>query len=167
MVIPLPYQFLKTKGIKVIQIKSTLSEKDKKQVFSILEELSDYYSDFYITRNNIRLYIKENIEILYKLLSNGDKVLFDEGGIAIIIGYSEKSPRKYVKILTKDEKMADKIIKNINWTFSEELYCKIKENNPLKNILLKNRWKYFGNRGKEILLKRETLELVKKENRYA
>jgi len=151
----------------VIKIKSTLSVKDKKQLYGILDELTDLYSDFYLTRNNIRLYIKENIEILYKLLNNGDKILFDEGGIAVIIGYAEKSPRKYVKILAKDENITDKLIKNINWNFSEELFIKIKDNNPLKNILLKNRWKYFGNRGKEILLKREKLELVKKENNYA
>lgn len=151
----------------MIKIKSTLSVKDKKQLYGILDELTDLYSDFYLTRNNIRLYIKENIEILYKLLNNGDKILFDEGGIAVIIGYAEKSPRKYVKILAKDENITDKLIKNINWNFSEELFIKIKDNNPLKNILLKNRWKYFGNRGKEILLKREKLELVKKENNYA
>ena len=151
----------------MIKLKSTLSEKEKKQVFSILEELSDYYSDFYITRNNIRLYIKENIEILYKLLSKGDKIIFDEGGLAIISGWSDKSPRKYLKLLAKDDIITDKLIKNINWNISEELYCKIKKTNPLKNILLRNKWKFAGDRGKELLLKRETIEFVKRENRYA
>lgn len=150
----------------MIQIKSTLSEKDKQKIFGILDDLTDFYSDFYLTRNNIRLYIKENIEILYKLLNNGDKVLFDEGGIAVIIGYAEKSNRYYIKLLAKDEKIADKFIKNINWNVSEELYCKIKKTNPLKNILLRNRWKFVGDRGKECLLKREVLELTKKEKRY-
>ena len=149
-----------------MKVKSTLSAKDKKQVFSILDELSDYYSDFYLTQNNIRLYIKENPQSLIKLLNRGDKILFDEGGIAIIIGYAEKSPRKYVKILGKNEQVIDRLVKNINWNFSEELYCKIKENNPLKKILLRNRWKYFGARGKECLLKRESIEISKIGEKY-
>lgn len=145
----------------MISIKSTLSEKDKKQIFSILEELSDYYSDFYITRNNIRLYIKENIEILYKLLNNGDKILFDEDGIAVIIGYSEKSPRKYLKLLSKDEKIADKFLKNLDWNIPDDIFIKIKKNNPLKQILLRNKYKFIGDRGKEILLMKKGVKYVK------
>lgn len=145
----------------MIKIKSTLSIKDKKQVFSILEELSDYYSDFYITRNNIRLYIKENIEILYKLLNEGDKILFDEDGIIVIIGYSEKSPRKYVKILAKDNIVADKLLKNLDWNVSDNVFIKIKKNNPLKEILLRNKYKFIGDRGKEILLMKKGVKYVK------
>lgn len=145
----------------MISIKSTLSEKDKKQIFSILEELSDYYSDFYITRNNIRLYIKENIEILYKLLNNGDKILFDEDGIAVIIGYSEKSPRKYLKLLSKDEKVADKFLKNLDWNIPDDVFIKIKKNNPLKQVLLRNKYKFIGDRGKEILLMKKGVKYVK------
>lgn len=151
----------------MIKIKSTLSEEDKKQVFSILDELVDIYSDFYITRNNIRLYIKENIDILYKSLHNGDKIIFNEEGMAIVTGWSDKSPRKYLKLIAKDDIIADRLIKNINWNISEELHCKIKKTNPLKNILLRNKWKFAGDRGKEILLKREQIELVKREKEYA
>ena len=149
-----------------MKVKSTLSEKYKKQIFNLLNELTDLYGDFYITRNNIRLYIKENIEILYKCLHNGDKIIFNEEGIVIVTGWSDKSPRKYLKLLAKDDKITDKLIKNINWNISEELYCKIKKTNPLKNILLKNRWKFAGDRGKEILLKRESIEIKQRENKY-
>ena len=150
----------------MIKVKSSLSKKDKKQVSSILNELVDIYSDFYITRNNIRLYIKENIDILYKLLNNGDKIIFDGEGVVVIVGWSDKSPRKYLKLLTKNEQIADRLIKNINWNVSEELFCKIKKTNPLKNILLRNRWKFVGNRGKEVLLKRETMEFIERENKH-
>jgi len=148
-------------------LKSTLSEKDKKQISSILNELVDIYSDFYLTKNNLRYYIKENLDLLYKLLRNGDKIIFNRTGMAIIIGYAEKSPRKYMKLLAKDDKVADKLVKNINWNITEELYCKIKKTNPLKNILLKNRWNFVGDRGKEILLKREAIELKTGENKHA
>jgi len=151
----------------VIKIKNTLSKKDKKQIFNILNELTDLYRDFYITRNNLRYYIKENISLLYKLLTQGDKIIFDENSIAIITGWSDKSPRKYLKLLAKDEKIADKLVKNINWNISEELYCKIKKKNPLRTILLKNKWKFAGDRGKELLLKRETVEIIKREKKNA
>ncbi len=153
----------------MIEIKQNLSEKDKLKIKILLGEIVDTYGDFYITKSNLRLYIKENPEVLYKLLSKGDKILFDEEGegLAVIIGYAEKSPRKYLKLLAKNEKIADKIIKNVNWNVLEELYCKIKKTNPIKNILLKNRWKFAGDRGKEVLLKREKIESPKKENKYA
>jgi len=144
-----------------MKIKSTLSAKDKKQIFSILGELSDYYSDFYITRNNIRLYIKENLELLFKLLGEGDKILFDDGGLIVITGYSDKSPRKYVKLLAKDESIADKLLKNLDWNLSEDVFIKIKKNNPLKQVLLKNKYKFIGDRGKEILLMKKGVKYVK------
>ena len=148
-------------------LKSTLSEKDKKQISSILNELIDIYSDFYLTKNNLRYYIKENLDLLFKSLHNGDKIIFNKEGIVVVIGWSDKSSRKYLKLLAKNEKEADRLIKNINWNISEELYCKIKKTNPLKNILLRNRWKFIGDRGKEILLKREIIELKNRENKYA
>lgn len=151
----------------MIQVKSKLSKKDEKIVSLILNDIYDTYGDFYITKSNTRIYLKENISVLFKSLNNGDKTLFNEDGIAIITGWSDRAPRKYMKLLAKDEKVADKLVKNINWQISEELYCKIKKVNPLKNILLRNRWKFLGDRGKEILLKREAIELNKKENTYA
>ena len=150
----------------MIQIKSKLSKKDEKIVNSIMGEIYDVYGDFYITKSNTRIYLKENIEILYKCLHKGDKIIFADEGIAIIVGWSDKSPRKYLKLLSKNDQITDKLIKNINWNISEELFCKIKKTNPLKNILLRNNWKFFADRGKEILLKRETIELVKRENNY-
>lgn len=150
----------------MIQIKSKLSKKDEKIVNSILGDIYDVYGDFYITKSNTRIYLKENIEILYKCLDKGDKIIFDDEGIAIVVGWSDKSPRKYLKLLSKNDQTTDKLIKNINWNISEELFCKIKKTNPLKNILLRNNWKFFADRGKEILLKRETIKLVKKENNY-
>lgn len=150
----------------MIQIKSKLSKKDEKIVNSILGDIYDVYGDFYITKSNTRIYLKENIEILYKCLHKGDKIIFDDEGIAIVVGWSDKSPRKYLKLLSKNDQTTDKLIKNINWNISEELFCKIKKTNPLKNILLRNNWKFFADRGKEILLKRETIKLVKRENNY-
>ena len=145
----------------MISIKSTLSVKDQQKVKSILIDLVDFYGDFYLTSNRIRLFIKENLSVLFKLLKKGDKILFDYDGIAVIIGYAEKFERKYVKILGKNEQIIDRLVKNINWSIPDELFVKIKENNPLKKVLLRNRWKYVGSRGKECLLKREPIKFSK------
>ena len=150
----------------MLQIKSTLNKKDKELVNTVISEIPDYFRDFYLTRNNIRLSIKENLSELYKLLKLGDKILFDENGVAVIIGYAEKSPRKYIKILTKNKKVTNKFIKNLNWNLSGELFIKIKKLNPIKKILLENNWNIIGFRGKEILLKRESIEVKVKEKEY-
>jgi len=145
----------------MIQIKSTLSEKDKKQILNILNELIDIYSDFYLTKNNLRYYIKENLDLLYKCLREGDKIMFDKEGIVVITGWSDKSPRKYVKLLAKDNTILDKLLKNLDWSISNDLFIKIKRNNPLKEVLLKNKYKFIGGRGKEILLMKKGVKYVK------
>ena len=123
---------------------------------NILNDICSIYSDFYITKDNLRLPIRENAGMLYNLLNKGDKIIFDDegNGIAIIVGYAEKRKRKYLKMLVKNEKIADRIVKNIGWNISSDLYCKIKRINPIKKILLKNNFKFFAGRGQEILLKK-------------
>jgi len=139
----------------MIYIKQTLSKKHKKIVGIILTEVTDLYGDFYLTKNNLRLYIKDNDHLLYEGLKKGDRIIFDEEGIAVIIGFSDKAQRKYLKVLTNDARVADKLVKNVIWNCSTEIYCKIKKSNPLKQILLNNKFKFVGDRGKEILLVKE------------
>lgn len=136
-----------------------LTKKEKVVINSIYTEISDIYGDFYITQNNLRLYLKENIHILYKALEKGDKVIFGEEGIIFITGWSDKSDRKYVKILAKDSDNADKLIKVLNWNLQQELYIKIKKNNPIKVALQRNGFRFKGDRGAEVLLRREPKEL--------
>jgi hypothetical protein len=145
---------------EMLKVKSTLSIKDKKVVENILAELTDIFGDFYITKNNMRLYIKENKSLLFECLRKGDKIVFDEDGqgLAIITGWSDKAPRKYIKILSKDLKITDKLLKIIDWNIPEDVYIKIKKNNPIKPILLKNKYKFIGDRGKEILFMKEGVE---------
>jgi len=142
----------------MVIIKQMLEKKERKMVESILSELSDVYSDFYITRNNLRLYIKENLDLLYESLEKGDRIAYDsEGGIGLIIGYSDKSPRKYLKLIAKDERLADRIIKCVLWNIPEELFVKIKKNSPYKQVFEKNGFRFAGDRGQELLLCRKGL----------
>lgn len=141
----------------MIYIKSALSEKDRKIIKGIIYDIPDIYGDCYITQENLRLSLRENSHLLFNLLSKGDKIVFDEKGqgLAFIQGFAEKSDRKYLKLLIKNLNIADKLIKNIDWNISSNIYIKIKKNNPVKSVLLRNKFKFKGNRGSEILLYKE------------
>lgn len=149
----------------MISICNTLSKKYKQIVEGYLNELCDTYSDFYITSDNLRLSIKDNKSSLYSLLKRGDVIVFDseDEGLAIIIGFAEKRNRKYLKILTKNKKIANKLIRNALWNIESDLYVKIKKINPLKEILMKCGFVFKGSRGKEVLLYRKYI----KENKNA
>jgi len=139
----------------MITFKTGLSKKEKSQVMGLISEFTDVYGDFYITKNNLRLFIKENINVLFEALQAGDKIAYCEEGIAVVTGFSDKMPRKYVKLLTKNNDIAEKLLQIISWNLDCDLYIKIKKNNPLKGILVKNGFQFLGGRGKEILLIRK------------
>lgn len=139
----------------MIVYKSTLSDKEKKHITSLLYELADIYGDFYITRDNLRLFIKENPNVLFECLRLGDKMAFDDNGMAVVCGFSDKSDRKYLKILTKDVRQAEGFLKVLAWHLNCDLWIKVKRNNPLKNVLERNYFRFVGSRGKEILFVRK------------
>ncbi len=144
----------------MITVKGQLGQKEKQIVKELIEEIPDIYGDFYITKDNLRLYIRENLDLLFECLKFGDKIVFDEKyGIIFIYGWSDKSNRNYIKILSKDQQSADKLLKITLWNFGNiDLYAKIKLNNPIKEVLEKNNFSFLGNRGKEILLKRKAVK---------
>jgi hypothetical protein len=150
----------------MIQFKSGLAKKEIPEISSILIDLVDKYGDFYITRNNLRLFIKDNFDVLCDCLKKGDKIVFGPNGIVIVTGYSDNSPRKYLKILTKDLKDVEPLLQVMFWNLKEkEVYIKLKNNNPLKDFLLSKHCKrengrlvfggfeFVGGRGKETLLR--------------
>lgn len=145
----------------MIELKnSKLSEKEKKQISGLLSELTDIFGDFYITKNNLRLFIKENPDTLFKCVQSGDKLAYNQEGMAVVVGYSDNAPRKYLKVLTKDDKTVSDLIKRISWDMDCDLFVKIKKNNPLRKILEQNYFSFAGGRGKEILLVRRARKNV-------
>jgi hypothetical protein len=132
--------------------KEELTPEEKKQVISLLAEIKDVYGDFYITRNNLRLFISDNADLLFNCIKDGDYIAFDENGMAVITGFSDNAKRKYIKVLCKKPEDLNNYFKLFSYDLKTDLYMKIKKNNPLKDVLLANRFEFFGGRGKEILL---------------
>ena len=136
-----------------------LTKQDKKEIDYILNEIVDIYADFYTTKNNIRLMIRENSHILYEDLKKRDKIIYGEEGILFVTGFSDNARRKYVKILSDNAENASKLIKFLNLQLPNiELYVKIKKENPILKSFQTNEFKFVGDRGKEILLCRKPIE---------
>jgi len=137
-----------------------LSKKEKIEIERIISEIPDTYRDFYITKNNLRIYIKENIHILYECLKKGDKIVYGEEGIVVVTGFSDNAKRKYLKILARDDKSTERLLKILFWNVKSDLWIKLKKNNPSVKVLQsegeyeENKLKFIikGYRGSEILL---------------
>ena len=137
----------------------TLTKKEKSIIESLLDIITDFYSDFYITKENLRLYIKENTHLLYGGISKGDKIIYGKEGILFIHGFSDQSRRKYVKILSDNVENASKLIRFLNLQLTDiELYVKIKKENPILKSFQTKGFKFVGDRGKEILLCRKPIK---------
>lgn len=144
----------------MIILKQGYNKKDKRFIENVLYDVIDLFGDFYVTKDNVRIYLRDNIDILFKYLMKGDRIVYEENnekGIALVTGWSDKSPRKYVKVLTKDEHLAGDLLKAMNWNIRYDLYAKIKKNNPLLKVFQRNQYQFLGNRGQEVLLMRKYL----------
>lgn len=143
----------------MILVKGQLSKKDTKSIWGTIQTLSDPFTDFYLTQNNLRIYIKENFNIFLNNLKRGDRLICNDDGIIMITGWADKSPRKYLKILAKNNKIVNNLLKVLLWNFSNiNLYAKLKWKSPSVEILNKYGFKFLGGRGKEVLLVREKTE---------
>ena len=116
--------------------------------------ITDEYRDYYLTKNNLRLFIKENVDVLFQDLAKGDKIVLGERGMINVVGFADKSERKYIKILTSDLDEVQKLMFAVRAEIHEDLYCKLKKDNPIKDLVMKFGFEFFGDRGQEVLLKR-------------
>ena len=141
--------------------KSRITKKEKLKITEMVRELPDYFGDFYITKDNLRLFIKDNISLLFEGLKAGDKIVYSKDSIIIVTGFSDKNPRKYIKLLNKNEEAANELLNMLAWNLKCSLWAKLKVRNPLVKILQENGFAYYANRGKEILLVRKYINKEK------
>lgn len=143
----------------MIEIKNGLSKKDSEKVRGLLMECynSRLRDDFYITKNNLRLFIKDNLSRVFSDLRKGDKIFYSETGIGLVVGYADHVGRKYVRLMSKDLQECDRILQNIIWNVKSNLFAKVKKTSPLIDVLKANDFVFFGDRGSEILFGRKAI----------
>jgi hypothetical protein len=126
---------------------------DKERIEKTLNKLIDYNRDFYITKNNLRLFIKENLDIVLDDLIAGDKIFYTENSVVCVVGYADKVNRKYLKIVTDTLSEIPKVLFEVFFNTDCDLYIKLKKDNSLIPVLKEFDFVFFGGRGHEVLLK--------------
>jgi len=141
----------------IIYKHGTLSKKEKDVLRWIVSSIPDTNQDFYITKDNQRIFLDiNNLSLLYNCVRHGDRIIYsEEEGLICVLGFSDENHRKYIKILAKDNYAASKLLKVLFWNVKNDLWIKIKKSNPLNYVLKENKFLFRGSRGKEILLCRE------------
>ena len=134
----------------------------KKDLYSILDYcVHNKDNDFYLTEQNERKFFNSvsDIKKLFKChcLFGSINEKGDVEGIAIIWkSLGNNIIRHYLKITAQNEKIGERILKVLLWNFGHyELYIKINKQNRLLTTLKIHGFKFAGDRGKEILLKKD------------
>lgn len=147
-----------------------LKEKNLIDVYDFLEKNEDSFEDFYITKEKQRIFLKKNWSLIKKILKYHECYgLFDKELKGIIIIVKDKGFRPYVKLLAENKKYIIDLLKYLKWNFLEQdLYMKLKINNPLVEQIKKTGFLKIGMRGKEILFFKRRIKqlypLIPKDN---
>lgn len=139
-------------------------------------------SDFYITRNNRRLYLT-NLKIAKSVfndcMKHGEKCFIKENnnqiiGIMLITGFKDNFDRKYLKILANNKDDSRDLFRFLIWEKIKNLFIKTRKNNihfikydeRLKNTRTQGfKPSYFARKsGFRIIVVREKEVLLKKED---
>ena len=133
---------------------------NKKELIDLLEFIKNNINDdFYITKNNERLIIKDYIT-LNLFLKECFHIYIDKdeeinGVIALWKGKAGNIIRNYVKINAKDKKTADRLVDILVANHNVDLYIKIKKSSEFVEVLKRRSFKFLGDRGSQLLLFRK------------
>jgi hypothetical protein len=136
-----------------------INSKDKVKFIEFCKEYKDYFYDNYITLERERKFLTEikiSKMIFNNIMKRGDKaIIYEENdsikGVLIIVGFSDHFPRKYVKCLSNDIYIANKLFRFLNLNYNGQLFMKLKHNNPLCEIIKIHKFNECAFRGKELL----------------
>jgi len=139
--------------------------------FILFCENRDSHSDFYVTKDNKRLFLTDRAiarKVFNDCIKHGDKAYAHEEagqikGILLITGFADKFDRKYIKLFATNHKTLEGLLRVLIWNVTFESFLKIKKDNPIGNLcrrltynengVRKYYFTFLGNRGNEILLK--------------
>jgi len=136
-----------------------LNQKNKIDVYIFLKDCIDRFNEMFVTVNRKRFYLRNNSDLIYKILRTQEVYAIYEDGIkGIMVIFREKGFRTYVKFLSFNNKYNRDLLKYFIWNFlGQEIYCKVKKNNPLSEILKKKIFIQIGNRDHECLLVKKAI----------
>lgn len=126
----------------------------------ILYCLEKNNEDFYLFNNHNKQSIN-NLNIIKKVLKNilqyGDKCFIEEEndeirGLCLIVGYSDKSKNKYLKILADTTRNYHRLLKYTLWNYKLSLGCRTKKDSFLIPLLKKYKFEFRKNLDNDIIL---------------
>jgi len=147
----------------------------------------DPYSDFYITKDNKRLFLTNPDvakQVFKDCIKYGNKCFIKEEkdeikAILLIIGYKDKYERKYIKVLAKSKQDFQDMFAYLQWQELKDLFMKVRNTNKnfvkydekIKRykpsyILRKSGFSIIAVRDREVLLKKENLKYTYKRPFY-
>lgn len=146
------------------------------QNFIYFCQTKDTFNDFYITKNNKRMYLT-NIDVAKQVFKECTKYankcfIKEENGeikaVLLIIGYKDNFERKYLKILAPNKKDFEDLFSYLQWQNVKNLFAKVKITNTNfvkfdkkinrykpSYVLRKSGFQVIAVREKEVLLKKE------------
>ena len=140
-----------------------LNQKNTLDVQLFLNDVIDRFSEFYITANNERYFLKNNRSLINKILKRQEVYgLFENGLRGLLLVFREKNFRTYIKFLSYSNNYNRDLLKFFLWNYiSQEVYCKIKKENSFSRILQNKGFMATGDRGSEMLLVKKAIKNLK------
>ena len=145
--------------------------KKKPNYYELISFLIDSFNyDFYVTENNVRLYMTDIVN-LKKFLKQTSVVYFEKehGDYVGIIGIWKSigggKARYYIKLAAKDFNTAKKLLTVLLWNFEKDLYIKIRKDSEFVSAFKNKGFRFKGGRGVQLLLYRKYINKKKSEYR--
>jgi len=139
----------------------------------------DPYSDFFITKDNKRLYLTNiaNAKLAFDdCIKRGNKCFIKEEkgeikAVLLVVGFKDKFDRKYVKVLAKSKRDTLDLFSFLQWQDLDNLFMKVKVSNTNfvrydernkrykpSYVLRKSGFSVISIRDREALLKKEEMK---------
>ncbi len=137
----------------------------------------DNFSDFYITRNNKRIFLNNPNtarSVFNDCIKHSDKCYIKEEdneikAVLLIIGYKDNDERKYLKVLSSNKKDVKDLFSYLIWqNLASNIFVKIHKNNinfgtydernnrfNLEYSIRRSGFRVIAIREREVLLKKE------------
>lgn len=153
-----------------------LKSRDEKNFIYFCQK-RDCYSDFYVTKDNRRIFLNDAIvakKTFNDCIKHSDKCYIKEEdgsivAILLIVGYKDKDERKYLKVLSSNKKDVKDLFSFLIWqNLPSNIFVKIHKNNinfgkydekanrfNLEYPLRKSGFRVIAIREREVLLKKE------------